>query len=94
MRGAHGWLADRSQTTVIEYDKPKKNNVHPPMKPVEMLCYLIGNSSKRNAIVLDTFGVNLYPEIFIYFRYDHICNLITHVIFKIGYIFRPNCFNP
>ena len=26
------------------------------MKPVEMLCYLVGNSSKRNAVVLDTFG--------------------------------------
>ena len=53
---AHDWFADRSQTTVMEYDKPKKNDVHPTMKPVEMLCYLIGNSSKRNAVVLDTFG--------------------------------------
>ena len=40
----------------MKYDKPKKNDVHPPMKPVEMLCYLIGNLSNRNAIVLDTFG--------------------------------------
>ena len=39
MGGGHGWLADRSQTTAIEYDKPKKNDVHPTMKPVEMLCY-------------------------------------------------------
>ena len=47
-RAAHGWFADRSQTTVMEYDKPKKNDVHPTMKPVEMLCYLVGNSSKRD----------------------------------------------
>ena len=40
----------------MEYDKQKKNDVHPTMKPVEMLCYLIGNASKRNAIVLDTLG--------------------------------------
>ncbi|MBQ3808217.1 MAG: ParB N-terminal domain-containing protein [Kiritimatiellae bacterium] len=53
---AHNWYADRSQTTVMEFDKPKKNDVHPTMKPVEMLCYLIGNSSKRGDTVLDTFG--------------------------------------
>ena len=53
---AHNWYADRSQTTVMEYDKPKKNDVHPTMKPVDMLCYLIGNSSKRGDTVLDTFG--------------------------------------
>ena len=53
---AHSWYSDRSQTTVMEYDKPKKNDVHPTMKPVDMLCYLIGNSSKRGDVVLDTFG--------------------------------------
>ena len=53
---AHNWYADRSQTTVMEYDKPKKNDVHPTMKPVDMLCYLIGNSSKSGDTVLDTFG--------------------------------------
>ena len=40
----------------MEYDKPKKNDVHPMLKPVEMLCYLVGNSSKRGEIILDTFG--------------------------------------
>ncbi|MBQ3807848.1 MAG: site-specific DNA-methyltransferase, partial [Kiritimatiellae bacterium] len=53
---AHNWYSDRSQTTVMEFNKPKKNDVHPTMKPVEMLCYLIGNSSKRGDTVLDTFG--------------------------------------
>lgn len=53
---AHAWYNDRSQTTVMEFDKPKHNDVHPTMKPVEMLVYLIKNSSKRGEIVIDTFG--------------------------------------
>ena len=53
---AHAWYNDRSQTTVMEFDKPKNNDVHPTMKPVEMLVYLIKNSSQRGEIVIDTFG--------------------------------------
>lgn len=53
---AHPWYSDRSQTTVMEFNKPKKNDVHPTMKPTEMLVYLIKNSSKRGDIVIDTFG--------------------------------------
>ena len=53
---AHKWFGDRAQTTVMEYNKPKKNDVHPTMKPVEMLVYLLRNSSKRGNVVLDTFG--------------------------------------
>ncbi len=34
----------------MEHDKPKKNDVHPTMKPVEILCYLIGNSLKRGGM--------------------------------------------
>lgn len=53
---AHRWYGDRAQTTVMEYNKPKKNDVHPTMKPTEMLCYLLKNSSKKGDTVLDTFG--------------------------------------
>ena len=53
---AHSWYGDRSQTTVMEYPKPKKNDVHPTMKPVEMLAYLLRNSTQRGDVVLDTFG--------------------------------------
>ena len=52
----HAWYGDRAQTTVMEYNKPKKNDVHPTMKPVEMLVYLLRNSSQRGSVVLDTFG--------------------------------------
>ncbi len=54
--GAHPWYGDRSQTTVMEFNKPKKNDVHPTMKPVEMLVYLLQNSTKRGDVVVDTFG--------------------------------------
>jgi len=40
----------------MEYNKPKKNDVHPTMKPVEMLVYLLRNSTRRGDVVLDTFG--------------------------------------
>ncbi len=53
---AHEWYADRSQTTVMEFDKPKKNDLHPTMKPVEMLAYLLKNSTKRGDVVFDPFG--------------------------------------
>ena len=54
--GSHKWYSDRSQTTVMEFDKPKRNDLHPTMKPVQMLEYLIGNSTARGDLVMDTFG--------------------------------------
>ena len=53
---SHTWYGDRAQTTVMEFNKPKKNDVHPTMKPTEMLVYLLKNSTKRGDVVLDTFG--------------------------------------
>ena len=53
---AHRWFSDRSQTNALHFDKPQKNDVHPSMKPVEMLAYLIKNSSARGDVVLDNFG--------------------------------------
>tara|TARA_R100001443_G_scaffold25784_3_gene38842 strand:- start:15475 stop:16698 length:1224 start_codon:yes stop_codon:yes gene_type:complete len=53
---AHTWNSDRKQTTVLEFDKPRKNSEHPTMKPVDLFRYQINNSTKRNALVLDSFG--------------------------------------
>jgi site-specific DNA-methyltransferase (adenine-specific) len=53
---AHKWYSDRKQTTVLEFDRPKKSDLHPTTKPVEMLIYLIKNSSKKGDIVTDLFG--------------------------------------
>ena len=54
--GKHAWYSDRRQTTIWNYDKPKRNKNHPTSKPLDLLGYPICNSSQGNAIVLDTFG--------------------------------------
>ena len=54
--GRHQWYTGRKETTIWEFDKPKKNGDHPTMKPIPLLAYPIGNSSMTNAIVLDPFG--------------------------------------
>lgn len=54
--GRHQWYSDRKQTTIWEFDKPKKNGDHPTMKPIPLIAYPIRNSSMTNCIVLDPFG--------------------------------------
>lgn len=53
---AHTWLGDRSQTTVLEFDKPARNADHPTTKPVELFAYLVGNSCPKGGVVLDPFA--------------------------------------
>jgi DNA modification methylase len=54
--GAHPWHGDRKQSTVLEFKRPYRSAEHPTMKPIEMIQYLIKNSSKQKEIVLDPFG--------------------------------------
>lgn len=54
--GKHQWYSDRKQSTIWEYDRPKKNDLHPTMKPVALIAYPVKNSSMSNCIVLDPFG--------------------------------------
>jgi DNA modification methylase len=54
--GKHPWYSDRKQTTIWNYDKPKRNKDHPTSKPLDLLGYPIQNSSQENAVVIDTFG--------------------------------------
>ena len=54
-KGKHQWYADRKQTTVWEYDKPKSSPDHPTMKPVTLMSYPIKNSTMTNGVVLDPF---------------------------------------
>lgn len=54
--GKHQWYSGRKETTIWEFDKPKKNGDHPTMKPVPLIAYPIKNSSMTNCIVLDPFG--------------------------------------
>ncbi len=56
--GKHFWSknAGRKQTTIWNFDKPKRNENHPTSKPLDLLAYPITNSSQENSIVIDTFG--------------------------------------
>lgn len=54
--GKHQWYTGRKETTIWEFDKPKKNGDHPTMKPIPLLAYPIMNSSMSNTLVLDPFG--------------------------------------
>lgn len=53
---AHSWHSDRTQTTVLQFDRPTRSQEHPTMKPTALFQYLIGNSSGKGEIILDTFG--------------------------------------
>jgi len=55
-KGKHQWYTGRKESTIWEFDKPKKNGDHPTMKPIPLLAYPIMNSSMSNAVVLDPFG--------------------------------------
>ena len=55
-KGKHQWYSGRKETTIWEFEKPKKNAEHPTMKPIALLAYPITNSSMSNTIMLDPFG--------------------------------------
>lgn len=54
--GKHSWYSDRKQTTIWNFDKPKRNENHPTSKPLDLLSYPIQNSSQENGIIVDSFG--------------------------------------
>jgi DNA modification methylase len=56
VKGKHKWYAGRSETTIWNFDKTKKNDIHPTIKPLPLLAYPIKNSSTVNNIVLDVFS--------------------------------------
>ena len=53
---SHLWASDRKQTTVIDFDRPIRNDVHPTMKPIPLFDYQIKNNTKQGDKVLDLFG--------------------------------------
>ena len=53
---SHLWASDRKQSTVIDYVKPSKSQLHPTMKPVGLFDYQIKNNTKGGDLVLDLFG--------------------------------------
>lgn len=54
--GEHHWCGARDQGDVWQIAKPQKNDLHPTMKPVELVERAVANSSCAGDIVLDPFG--------------------------------------
>lgn len=52
----HLWASDRKQTTILEFDRPSRNESHPTMKPVDLIEYQVLNNTKGQDTVLDLFG--------------------------------------
>ena len=50
------WCGDRDQGDVWHFNKPRVNDLHPTMKPVELVERGIRNSSRPGDVVLDPFG--------------------------------------
>jgi DNA modification methylase len=55
-RGSGGFYGGNNQSSVIEVPRPAASGSHPTMKPTELLRRLISNSSRKDQIVLDSFG--------------------------------------
>lgn len=54
--GKHYWFKNRKQTTLLYFDRPKRSESHPTMKPVRMFGYEIQCNTKPGWSVLDLFG--------------------------------------
>ena len=55
-KGKHQWYTGRKESTIWEFDKPKKNKDHPTMKPIALVSYPIMNSTMTGCLVIDPFG--------------------------------------
>ena len=55
-RAERHWCGDRDQSDVWQIKKPQKNDLHPTMKPVELVERALRNSSRPGDVVLDPFG--------------------------------------
>lgn len=54
--GPHTPPPDRSQDSVWEFPRPRANDLHPTMKPVELIARAVRNHTKLGGVVLDPFG--------------------------------------
>lgn len=52
----HNFRGGDNRTTVWDYDKPRKCDLHPTMKPVELVANAIKDGTEEGMIVLDAFG--------------------------------------
>ncbi len=52
----HNYRGGEFRTTIWKYDKPRKCDLHPTMKPVPLVCNCLLDATKEGDIVLDVFG--------------------------------------
>lgn len=52
----HPWFGGRDKSTVLEFDRPHRNDRHPTMKPVALVQHCLDNSGGKGARVLDLFA--------------------------------------
>jgi DNA modification methylase len=50
------WYGSRDQTSVLEFDKPARNELHPTIKPVELVDACLKNSTERRDVVYEPFA--------------------------------------
>ncbi len=54
-RGGSGWWGDNSQSSVLAFAPPHRNDLHPTMKPLDLVAAMLRNSSPPRGLVLDPF---------------------------------------
>jgi site-specific DNA-methyltransferase (adenine-specific) len=52
----HKWFATETKQSVLCFERPKKCDLHPTMKPIGLWSEFIVNSSQEGMIVADFFG--------------------------------------
>lgn len=52
----HNFRGGQCRTTIWDFDKPRKCDLHPTMKPIELIANAILDGTKKGMIVLDAFG--------------------------------------
>jgi len=53
---AHYWAGGRDKDTVFQVDKPTDSDLHPTMKPVELVSQMVKNSSRLGDVVYEPFS--------------------------------------
>jgi DNA modification methylase len=53
--GAHYFVSDRTQDSVLEIDRPQASPFHPTTKPIALVARMIMNSSRKGELVLDPY---------------------------------------
>lgn len=54
--GKHNWFSDRKQDSVFEIPRPRKSDLHPTTKPVELFEQFFNNSCPSGGLVFESFG--------------------------------------